>query len=304
MKNTKYFLLYFAAVLVLGLTACKKKDDFTGASTLKATSPTASKSLQDSYTMIEKDTIIPFTITLSEPQIVDVKINISVADGATATEGSDFDFTHSITIPAYSTSGSGEVKIYSDVTVEGDETFTLVLGDNKTANVNFAPRNVVFTLQNFVASYINVTFDWNNTVDLDGTEVSLCDSVDMDIYFMDKDTVDTQIYSAASAACPEVFTTNPAWSADDYFFWSNLWENHVRPASGTIDFPITITVTRPGVSPVSFLQPTPSITTSDDADNVVDGQFVIKNVVQLKIKASGKYDFIDPYTGDVLLEDY
>ena len=123
MKN-----IFKKALLVIALvgliTSCTNTDDFTDDSTMVATNPAldVALSFDNAVTLVEDDVVYPFTINLSEAQIVDVKVLLSKTDG-TATEGEDFTFPHEIIIPKGSTSVSGEIGIIKDTDFETTEDF-------------------------------------------------------------------------------------------------------------------------------------------------------------------------------------
>ncbi len=295
----KFLLRYalFLAVLLVGLSSCKKQDDFTGDATWKATS-TAGSINGGPHTIVEKneDIVVPITLTLTEPQIVDVRINITDL-GGTATNGDDYTFDNVIIIPAHQTSGVCNVTIVGDHDAEDDETFSLQFGDSTTTNVSFDTKKVDFTIKSHDMA---LTFDWSGTANLNGTDIELCDSVDMDFYVMDGDTVDLKIYDAATGACPEsILISN--YENGDYYFWVDFYLSKVHPTTGTIGFPLKISATRGANTDAKPIdQPSESVLTSADPDGVTTGNGAFKSVIKVTVKDDG-FDVINPYTGAVLL---
>ncbi len=296
MKKNLFNFLAFTLVFLVGFSSCKK-DDFTGKATWKAADSKAALD-NTSFTVKEtdEDITIPLTITVSEAQIADIKINVNVIPGATATEGDDFTFDHQVIIPAHHTTGVCNVTIVGDGDAENDEQFSLAFGDSIATNVNITTKRADFTIK---SNDLSLVFDWGGTVNLDSTEVELCDSVDMDVYVMNADTADLGIYDAATGACPESIVLSN-YTPGDYYFWTALWQNQIRPASGTIDFPLTITAAKGTGDPQAVTQNPSSVTTSDDTDQVNDGGQTFHALLKVTVKEDG-FDIIDPYTGNVLL---
>ena len=109
-------------------------EDYTGDSVMNPGSATLSISTTATSTsLIEDDSVYEFTATLSQAMQVDVKLFATQVDGD-ATEGSDFEMSGSITIPAGSLSATGTIKILIDNLVEETETVKIQIGDNRTAN--------------------------------------------------------------------------------------------------------------------------------------------------------------------------
>ena len=170
-------------------------------------------SFDNAVTLVEDDVVYPFTINLSEAQIVDVKVLLSKTDG-TATEGEDFTFPHEIIIPKGSTSVSGEIGIIKDTDFETTEDFTLIIASGDIANVaTVNSKTVTFTIQNFASKELEMTFDWNKLINYAGTNYPTHGNIDFDIYistspFSMNDPFDNEmgIYDAASANAPEHLT--------------------------------------------------------------------------------------------------
>ncbi|MBK8444356.1 MAG: hypothetical protein IPL35_13510 [Sphingobacteriales bacterium] len=123
---------------------------------IKASDAKATLSFNPPASIVEQDTTFNFVVTLDKPQAADIHIDRSQT-GGTAEEGTDFDFSHDIVIPAYSTSAAGELKIYGDDEIEETETFTLSIGDNRTANVNYTSQSFTVELLNAVQPKLDLT---------------------------------------------------------------------------------------------------------------------------------------------------
>jgi hypothetical protein len=149
----KIFNIKFGFALLLSsllLVSCDDSGDATGYSnlivaedvvgTINLTSP-----LTNSQTVREGEQgVYTYTITLNEPQAVD--IHISILQVAGDADDHDFEFDHEIIIPAYSTSASGEIKILNDDEDEDTETFTLRVSNANTSNATIASQELSFSI--------------------------------------------------------------------------------------------------------------------------------------------------------------
>ncbi len=285
-----------AAVILLGFSQCKD-EDFTDYSNLTATNPTASVEWTAPASTTERDDVFPFTITLSEPQVVDVRVNVSVVEGGTATEGEDFDIDHLVIIPAGTTMGSGALTTYNDLVVEGSETFTIQIGDERTSNVNLTTTTYDVTLNNFVSNTAVAIYDWSGTAMVDGVERVFCDEVDIDVLIYDEAMMDSGNYDAATGDCPEDMSFGTTWADGTYYLVLNLWSNGIVPTDGsTVTFPMTVYLTRGGLYNDVMLPVDPAVyINSDDAAGV-------EKTLYKFVKSGTTYRFYDPTTDELLFE--
>lgn len=184
----KNILFSFSCLLVASLVAVSCSDEETGVgySTLnpnEGTSATITVTGGNSFTVNDGvDTEIPFTVTLNQPQVVDITVNIKQIAGD-ATEGEDFSLSASqIVIPAYSTTVSGSIKVLKDELAEDTETFTIQIADQTTANASITPVNVDFTITNFTDGDLAIDLEWvisEKTTDNSGEELDPVDFADM-----------------------------------------------------------------------------------------------------------------------------
>lgn len=186
MKTKKFnikFLSYLTALtLLIFVSSCVDQADDTGLSTFNPKTPTLSISTSISnLSLIEDNSEYSFTATLSEPQLVDVKLFINQI-GGNATPGDDYTVDGSLVIPAGSTSATGKVKILSDNLVEDTETVELQIGDNKTANAQIQPATMNFTILNYTEGDLAIDYSWamaSTTTDDTGTAIDPTDFADM-----------------------------------------------------------------------------------------------------------------------------
>lgn len=181
----KYIMIAGAALLAF---ACDK-DDLTGDSPLSPSSPTVSIGVANStVAFVEKDSTFEYTITLSEPQIVDVDIYVTQV-GGNAVEGEDFTIGTSIVrIPANSTTGTAVISVSADDLAEDTETFTIQIGDERTANASITPQTVEFTIMNVSEDDLALHLSWDvDYTDATGTALDPTDVADLIFYITDED---------------------------------------------------------------------------------------------------------------------
>ncbi len=178
----------FATVALL-FTACDE-DDNTGFSSIVPSTPTLSVDVSAGpISLVEKKSTYLFDVTMSEAQVTDVALYISVVDGATATIDADFTIDNGgnrVYIPAGKTTGTVSITVLEDELLEETETFTIQIGDEKTANATIAPVTVDFTLQNLTADDLVAGLSWEtNIMDAIGVEVDPTEAVDLRLLILD-----------------------------------------------------------------------------------------------------------------------
>jgi hypothetical protein len=143
MKKMKLFSTLFLSTLFL--VSCDN-DDATGDSTLEVATDVVgtislTSPLTTSQTVREADEdSFAYTITLNKPQSIDVHISVIQVSGTA--DGDDFEFDNDIVIPAYSRT----ITIHTDDLQEGDENFTLKIGNINTSNASVPSSTVTFVI--------------------------------------------------------------------------------------------------------------------------------------------------------------
>lgn len=195
-------LKYISYVLALTVmcVACDD-EDFTGDSTLTASSPTITVSGAGSITVDEGDKI-RIDVTISEAQIVDIPVYVTVT-GGDASSGDDFtiDNTNSrALIAAGRTSAEIVISVTADGVAESDETFTIQIGDERTTSASMTSTTATVTIMDVTevvapSPTLALGLDW----DLDVSAAVGGEAQDprdiADIRFMLKNSTDT-IYVA------------------------------------------------------------------------------------------------------------
>lgn len=146
-KNKLTLALFLSPLLI---ASCDDTDDTKGYSNLEVAENVIATinlvsplSVNQTVKEGEQD-IFNYTITLNKPQSVDIHISITKIAGDA--DENDFEYDSEIIIPAYSTAGSGEIKILNDDEDEENETFTLKIGNVNTSNATLESKELSFTI--------------------------------------------------------------------------------------------------------------------------------------------------------------
>lgn len=189
MKNINQYILLMIATVALLFTACDE-DDNTGFSSVVPSSPTLSVDVSAGpISLVETKSTYLFDVTLSEAQVTDIALYISVVEGGTATLDADFTIDNGgkrVYIPAGKTSGTVSITVLTDELLEETETFTIQIGDEKTANATIVPVTVDFTLQNLTAADLVAGLSWETDIkDIIGLDKDADEVVDMRLLILD-----------------------------------------------------------------------------------------------------------------------
>jgi len=316
--TTKYKNILFSGLLasvILVTTSCNLSDQepYTGASTLSATSPTVTINADDFQNIpgVEKDETYTYTVTLSEPQIADVKIAV-FQSGGTATEGEDFNLgEHTLVIPAYETSTTGSLTIIADTEPEDSETIQITIGDETTANVIYTPQVYDITIDNFVSEVLDISFDFCVDVTSDGDSYLWSDyGGDPDIFVSDAEGFDINdpwatfngTGYAASGDCPEVMTMDKAdWGDGSYVIWHEIYGNANSSFWDPQFIPIAATFTRAGSFRVTVIQDETQaidVTLPGDVDADYEGTNIHGAIAMVTI--AGDLYTISDYDGNIV----
>jgi hypothetical protein len=115
--------------------------------------------------LIEQEREYGFTVSISEPQIVNVTVYLNQISG-TATNGEDFTIPESVTIPIGSTSVSGIIAIHGDDLVEETETAVIKIVSGFESNVNgSSSETATFNIENYTEGDLMIDMTWTSTTD-------------------------------------------------------------------------------------------------------------------------------------------
>lgn len=181
MKN-KFIKSTLALSAFLLMFSCSE-DDASKQSTQTPTSTalTVTIGFNENQSLVEADRDFDFTVNLSNPQIVDVIVNIDQTSG-TATNGEDFEVPSTILIPAGQTSAPGTIKIFEDDLFEETETAEISIAMSNEANASVTPQIVTFEILNVTEDDLVVDLSWTSQTlitDNLGNEIDAEDLADL-----------------------------------------------------------------------------------------------------------------------------
>ncbi len=243
MKNIKILSIFL--MLVIAFASCEK-DDYTGYSTEVPTNPTITVDLGTITAVTDGvNSSHKITLTMDEPQIVDVAVHILVLEG-TATQDEDFQVPERVIIPAGRTSVSFDVKFLADELPEDTETFKLQIGDERTANASITPVTADFTINNATADDLNVAMSWNREIyDTNGALISPTDLADMILLVTD---TDGNVLDGADGGSFEALTMAAVDYPDgDYYIATEYYSAMDLGDQGAFDLDFTIDFSQLGV---------------------------------------------------------
>ncbi|MBA4153744.1 MAG: hypothetical protein C0512_05300 [Flavobacterium sp.] len=302
MKKNKFNILLLTFLMAgFTFTSCENEDDATGdsvvivnsgAAAIEAVTPGLVFSATNNVNEGGIDRTLEYAVTLQDVQPVDIYVTVTLASGD-AVEGDDFDFDHSVRIPAFTKRGVGTVIIYGDGETESTETFTLKIGDFNDPNVSFPGANLAFNITDF--GDLNLVLDWNTTFEFSGISLTLCDiGYDVDYYLLDAEGNDVSGFQAATGACPEEMIISMADVEDGtYELTMNLYDDAGLASvaiSPAFEIKTTVNYTRDNSSfSGSFMQDSADAIDSDFG-NVPNYDSEFMYVATLKIE-NGLYTF-------------
>lgn len=267
------------------------------------------------------DVVATITVSLSEPQIVDIHVPITQIAGD-AEDGADYELsTSELVFPAYTTGPqSFTLTINDDDLVEADETLKLQIGNELTSNANITPAIMDVTITNAIDDELDLSFRWNRTYllhywDFTGSEpkdttlsagtsynpsaeikfISNFPIVDLDFYIFDSlgssNGNEVGGFAAQSASHPEVYHFYTPDDTGVYVVASAMYFNLFRVLGyGTVslpqgNMPITISVGRKGVlEPIEWVQDEDLAYNTNTLDFENDGDGSFQDLLKIVVK--------------------
>ena len=283
MKNINKLLL----MLMIGsvIVSCEK-DDFTGHSKQVPTSPsiTSAGPTVGTVAQIDEDEF-SYTVTMSEPQIVDVAVHV-VQTAGDAIWGVNFDIDERMIISAGETTGSFTLSILEPgCDPASNLNFTLAIGDEKTANASISPLEISGTITPYVSSSLDMEFTWDGDFDGDTAD----DLVDIDIVVFDGGF---NFIGGAFTGGFESFSLDGP--ADTYYIYADYWAGYDAGDFGPIEFPVTTDYARCGsFAGIQSVQ-TVDVITSADTGSADDSSISPFPLLATIVKAAdGSYEIFD-----------
>lgn len=256
--RTKNYNIFFSITLLtifsLFIVSCDEEDN-TGYSTLIPTSPTISitPGFASPVTLVEDGTKFEYTVSLSQPQLVDVHLAVSQVDGTAST--SDYEMTSTIVISAGSTSAKGSIKILTDDVIEEPETLKIQIGDQTTANAALTPITVEFTINNLTEDDLSIGLSWaasTPTTDDTGTEIDPDALADMRLLITNSPY--TELVDGADGASFENYTMLGTMADGEYLVVADFYAALSSPIR---DIDLSVSFEQLGViDPFTFNFPT------------------------------------------------
>lgn len=224
MKN-RIINIGLALLAMVFVVACSD-DDLTGDSTQQASAPNLSVALDfnNSETLVEDGSTYDFTVSISEPQIVNTVVYLEQT-GGDATEGEDFTFPHTITIPAGSTSESGTITILSDNLVEEQESVEITIGTGNESNVAAVnSETVTFNIGNYTEGDLAVHLEWEVAQPAYDHEGNVIDATALaDLRLLVTDVPYTTIVESADGASFETFVMTEDTPDGEYYIVADFY---------------------------------------------------------------------------------
>jgi len=242
-KNYKS-IFSFVAALTIGffMVSCDQEDD-TGYSTMVPTSPSLEITVSETNViLVENDQVFEFTASLSQAQLVDVKLYAFQADGDA--DGDDFELTGSLVIPAGATSAKGTLKILQDDVIEDTETLKIQIGDNKTANASKNSGFIDVTILNYEDGDLVIDMSWDmaKATDDAGNEFSPTDFADLRLLISENPN-NTDVIGGADGGSFETYVLSGDEPDGDYYVVADFYA-----ASDIVrDIDLNLELNQPGV---------------------------------------------------------
>ena len=304
-KITKQFLFCALSLTALTFVSCDN-DDATGDSTLQVTSGVVGTvnfvgDLEATQTVSEEsEGAYEYTVSINTPQSVDIIIEVIQTAGS-AVAGEDFDYSPTVTIPAYSTVGTGTIEIINNCENGNNTDFTLQIGTITTSNASLTPVNVSFDITNYLQSDLEMAFQFNRPFTIAGTAYTLCGvGYDMDFLAFDADGNLVPDFSAATGNCIEsIALTSEFFPNGVYTFLYDIYDDGglANTYHDPFDIPVRIDYFRCGSPSIqgTYVQEDDYVANSTDGSGsnfvvtveVLDGVYTLKNSQDVAF-ASGK----------------
>jgi hypothetical protein len=299
MKNTNYKIFSVLLFSVIFFSCDKENEGLndsvkvvnSGSAKVVPVSPFLVTNAVNTFNEGGTDKELDFTVVLDVPQPTETFVTVKAISGGTATEDDDFTYDKVVQIAPFAKSGKGKITIVGDAITEGNETFTLKIGDKNDANI-VVDQILSFKITDF--GNLDLTFAWD--MEIPGfAPVTLCQlGYDVDMYIYNAANIDVTAFSGATSDCPETITLNIANLQDGiYQIRANFYADGGLAGAGiapAFNIPIKMTYARTN-SPFSgtIVQDNVNVINSDFGNTPgYDTQF--KYVATLKVE-NGLFTF-------------
>lgn len=240
-KNFKNTFSYITALAIgLFIAGCDQEEN-TDFSTFIPSAPTLTvTSSVNSARLIEDNSVYTFTATLSETQLVDVKLYVTQIDGD-ATLGLDYTVDGVLTIATGTLSASGKITILADDLVEETESVKIQIGGNKTANADLNSETMLFTILNYEEGDLAIDMSWDmaeTTTDNSGVAIDPTDFADLRLLISSNPDNSGDIGEADGASF-ETLVLSSSTPNGEYYVVADFWSansNIVRDINLNLNF--------------------------------------------------------------------
>jgi len=185
-----------------------------------------------------------YVITANLEYALNENVTIYMFRTAGTADNSDYS-AGTITIARGTTTATGKIKILQDNKPEDQETLTVTIGDNRTANAEVHPNSMSFVIDNYVSNDLDITLDWSGDLNVAGSTMDACD-IDLDLYLLDAGGADV---AHSWNDCPEAVTLTGSMPDGTYYIVSDFWNSPILPlaAANAFDLPIRVSYDKAGV---------------------------------------------------------
>jgi hypothetical protein len=231
----------------LGVAFVACKEDDTEVSTITSFDK-FSTNLPAPIVVAEEDATHTINLTFDAKQIMDVHLEISVAESSTATEGVDFDLSaHEISVASLERSAAVDIIVHADYEPEGNETVVLHIEGTDPFGLPLPVESLVLTIRDSIYP-TSVQLNWEGTFEYAGDTYTLCENADIDLFIADGTGAFVGGFAGASANCPENMAVG-GLPDGTYSIVANLYENGLfgAPDIDTIPIPLTVVLYKGGV---------------------------------------------------------
>ncbi len=243
MKNK--FIKTGLLMSALALMVSCNDNEATGDSVKTPSSPTLSVALgfTANQNLVEVDMDYTFTVSLSEPQIVDVNVKLEQVAG-TATDGDDFIIPHTVKIAAGTTSATATISLLADELIEETETATIRIGTGLESNVQaINSAEVNFTIGNLTSDDLVANLSWATQVPVTdhlGNEIAADDLLDLRLLLTDASNR-SNVIDAADGGTFETYELDGSTPDGTYYLVADFYTDSTIPSDlGKVGIDLTL----------------------------------------------------------------
>ena len=239
----KLGILGFTAMALILISSCEV-DKYTGDSVVQPTNPTITITGGGDQGMFHdgEDQVHIISVEMDVTQVVDVAVHVTQTEGD-AVDGVDYSLSTSrMIIKSGETTASMEVIILTNPDQNGTRSFTLTIGDAKTANADITPVTASFTIEDYIDGDLVAYMEWaptETTTDNSGNVISPTALADLRLLLSDELYDGTNLIDGADGGGFETFILSGDLPDGDYWLSADFYaalETPVRDLTLTLTF--------------------------------------------------------------------